>query len=65
MSFRLLITALGIPPQALVEQRVPKKLLLESGMPTAADKRQIQDGIEEVVWVAALKATNIGVPKPE
>jgi hypothetical protein len=41
---------------------VPKKLLLEHGAPTAADKRQLQDGIEEIVWVAALKPTNIGVP---
>jgi hypothetical protein len=35
---------------------------LEHGAPTAADKRQIQDGIEEIIWVAALKPTNIGVP---
>jgi hypothetical protein len=62
MSFATVIDALGIPPSALVEQRVPKKLLLEHGAPTAADKRQIQDGIEEIVWVAALKPTNIGVP---
>jgi hypothetical protein len=62
MSFSPVIDALGIPPSALVEQRVPKKLLLEHGAPTAADKRQIQDGIEEIVWVAALKPTNIGVP---
>jgi hypothetical protein len=62
MSLAPVIDALGIPPNALVEQRVPKKLLLEHGAPTAADKRQIQDGIEEIVWVAALKPTNIGVP---
>jgi hypothetical protein len=62
MSFSVVIDALGIPPSALVEQRVPKKLLLEHGAPTAADKRQIQDKIEEIVWVAALKPTNIGVP---
>ena len=62
MSFAPVIDALGIPPSALVEQRVPKKLLLEHGASTAADKRQIQDGIEEIVWVAALKPTNIGVP---
>jgi hypothetical protein len=62
MSFAPVIDALGIPPSALVEQRVPKKLLLEHGAPTAADKRQIQDGIDEIVWVAALKPTNIGVP---
>jgi hypothetical protein len=62
MSFTPVIDALGIPPSALVEQRVPKKLLLEHGAPTATDKRQIQDGIEEIIWVAALKPTNIGVP---
>jgi hypothetical protein len=62
MRFALVIDALAIPPGALVEQRVPKRMLLEHGAPTAADKRQIQDGIEEIVWVAALKPTNIGVP---
>jgi hypothetical protein len=62
MSFAPIINALAIPDEALVEQRVPKKLLLEQGAPTAADKRQIQDGIEEMAWVAALKPINIGVP---
>src|SRR3990167_325030 len=62
MSFAPGINALAIPYEALVDQRVPKKLLLEQGAPTAADKRQIQDGIEEMTWVAALKPTNIGVP---
>jgi hypothetical protein len=62
MSFAPVINALAIPPNARVDQRVPKKLLLEQGAPTAADKRQIQDGIEEMVWVAALKPTNIAVP---
>jgi hypothetical protein len=62
MSFSPLINALAIPQEALVDQRIPKKLLLEQGAPTAADKRQIQDGIEEMTWVAALKPTNIGVP---
>src|ERR1700722_11889646 len=62
MSFAPLIIALAVPSDAVVEQRVPKKLLLEQGAPTAADKRQIQDGIEEITWVAALKPTNIGVP---
>ena len=62
MSFASVIDELAIPQEALLEQRVPKKLLLEQGAPTAADKRQIQDGIEEITWVAALKPTNIGVP---
>ena len=50
------------PPERRVDQRVPKKLLLENGAPTAADKRQINDGIEELLWLAALKPTTIGVP---
>ena len=62
MSFTPVVEALAVPPEALVGQRVPKKLLLEQGAPTAADKRRIQEGIEEMTWVAALKPTNIGVP---
>ena len=62
MSFGPVIKALAIPNEALVDQRVPKKLFLEQGPPTGADKRQIQDFVEECTWVAALKPTNIGVP---
>ena len=62
MSAAMVIEALSIPTDAWVNQRVPKKLLLEQGMPTAADKRQVQDGIEELNWIAALKPINIGVP---
>ena len=57
-----LIAALDLPPTAWVDRRVPKTLLLEHGAPTAADKRRIRDGIEEVQWVATLKPTTIGVP---
>lgn len=57
-----LLTALDLPASSRVDRRVPKKLLLEQGAPTAADRRKIQDGIEELSWVAALKPTNIGVP---
>ena len=62
MSAETVIAALGLPPETRVEQRVPKKLLLENGAPTAGDKRKIQDSIEELLWVAALKPANIGVP---
>lgn len=62
MNLDPIVNALAIPREALVEQRVPKKLLMEQGAPTTADKRQIQDGIEEMIWVAALKPNNIGVP---
>ncbi len=63
MSAANLIAALALPAGAAVNQRVAKKLLLENGAPTAADKRAINEGIEELVWVAALKPTTIGVPE--
>jgi hypothetical protein len=55
------IAALSLPPESRVDQRVPKKLLVENGAPTAADKRQINEGIEELMWLAILKPTTIGV----
>lgn len=62
MTPELVVSALGLPPATRVDQRVPKKLLLENGAPTAADKRQIQEGIEELLWIAALKPETIGIP---
>lgn len=58
-----LVAAFELPESTCLDQRVPKKLLVENGAPTAADKRRITEGIEEIVWVAALKPTNIGVPE--
>ncbi len=57
----LLVSALGLPPSCRVDQRVPKKLLVENGAPTPADKRLINDCIEEVQWLAALKPNTVGV----
>jgi hypothetical protein len=57
------IAALNLPAGARVDQRVPKKLLLENGAPTAGDKRLINEGIEEVRWLAALKPATCGVPE--
>lgn len=62
MSFAPIISALALPSETLVGQRVPKKLLVENGAPTAGDKRQINDGIDEILWHAALKPANLGVP---
>lgn len=62
MSLMAVLNALALPANTKVEQRIPKKLLVEQGAPTTADKRQIQDGIEELQWVATLKPTNIAVP---
>ena len=56
------IDALGLPPEARVDARVPKKLLVEQGAPTSADKRAIQEGVDEIQWLAACKPSTIGVP---
>jgi len=62
MSPSALVEALALPPSALVNKRVPKSLLLEHGAPTAADKRFINEGIEEITWLAALKPNNCAIP---
>jgi len=56
------VAALCLPDSARVDQRVPKKLLLENAASTAPDKRLITDAIEEIQWLAALKPNTIGVP---
>jgi hypothetical protein len=63
MTVQDLITALELPANCHVGQRIPKKLLIENGAPTAADKRNITEGIEEIQWVASLKPSSIGVPE--
>src|SRR5580704_5496838 len=63
MNGAALIEALDLPESCRVNQRVPKKLLLENGAPTSADKRIINDSIDELLWLAALKPTTIGVPE--
>ena len=57
------VNALCLPDSARVGQRVPKKLLLENGAPTASDKRLITDAIEDIQWLAALKPNTIGAPE--
>jgi hypothetical protein len=61
-NIRVIVDALALPSGARVDARVPKKLLVEQGAPTPADKRAIQDGIDELQWFAACKPATIGVP---
>lgn len=61
MTPELLISALALPASCRVDQRVPKKLLVENGAPTPPDKRFINDCVEEVQWLAALKPNTVGV----
>ena len=37
-------------------------MLIENGAPTSADKRLINESVEEIQWVAALKPNTVGVP---
>lgn len=56
------VDALGLPANARVDIRVPKKMLIEQGAPTSTDRRAIQDGIDELLWFAACKPGTVGVP---
>jgi len=63
MNTQAVLEALDLPECCRVNQRVPKKLLLENGAPATGDKRAINEGIEEMIWLAALKPVTIGVPE--
>ncbi|MDO9446793.1 MAG: DUF4391 domain-containing protein [Candidatus Nitrotoga sp.] len=63
MILQDLVAALELPASCRVDQRIPKKLLVENGAPTVADKRNITEGIEEIQWVSSLKPSSIGVPE--
>lgn len=57
-----LLSSLELPPACVLNERIAKKLLVDNGAATPADKRAINEGIDELIWVAALKPNNIGVP---
>jgi hypothetical protein len=56
-----ILRALDIPTAARIDRRIPKALLTQHGASTAGDKRKINEGIELVQWVAALKPRTVGV----
>jgi len=58
----VIMSALDLPPGARVDARVPKKMLVEQGAPTSTDKRAIQDGVDELHWLAALKPNTVAIP---
>lgn len=62
MNIGAALAALDLPASALVNQRVSKKLLAENAARTATDRRRINEGIEEIHWLAVLKPTTVGVP---
>jgi hypothetical protein len=62
MTATAVVEALAIPAEARIDRRVPKRTLLEQGASTAADKRLVQEGLDQLVWVAALKPGTVGIP---
>ena len=65
LSVEDIIAAIGVPGEARVDQRIPKKMLLEQataqGLVTATDKRQVRDSLEELRWLATLKPANCAI----
>lgn len=56
-----IISALLIPLNSRVDKRIPKKTFVDSALVSNADKKLIQESVEELQWVAALKPSNIAV----
>lgn len=56
-----LLAALALPPAALVQQRIPKKMLAEHGAATLADRKLVQERVDVLTWHAALKPSTVGV----
>lgn len=57
-----LLDALTLPASTHVGSRVPKALLAENGAATAADRRLLTAGVEELRWTHTVKPTTAGVP---
>ena len=53
--------ALALPPEALIDRSVSKKLLIKNGTSAAGDRRRIREGIEELRWLATLKPVTVGI----
>ncbi|MBK8802063.1 MAG: DUF4391 domain-containing protein [Fibrobacteres bacterium] len=62
MNAARILSALEIPVHDRVDQRVPKKLLQDSAAVASGDKTLLQNGVEEVTWVAVFKPGSIGAP---
>lgn len=62
MTADSLLTAFALPPETRVDQRVPKKLLLEHGAPTVGDRRLVQEAIDALGWAAVLRPATVGLP---
>lgn len=55
------VAALEFPADCAVRHRVAKKLLQEHAAATSADRRLVQDVVEEIWWLGALKPEKVGI----
>jgi hypothetical protein len=62
MTSQTIFDTLKLPRESIVDQRIAKRLLVENGARTAADKRAIEEGVDEIVWKAVLKSATSGIP---
>lgn len=56
-----LIEALRLPQATMLNQRLPKALIIENGANTAADRRLVRERVRRADWVASLKPSNVGL----
>ena len=47
-----LLAALDVPTTALVQKRIPKKMLAESGAATVADRKLVQDHNDRIIYAS-------------
>lgn len=62
MNLDVWLKSLALPRAAYRDERIPKKLLLEQGLPTRADRTAVQQGIAELRWHCAIQPAVCGVP---
>lgn len=61
MTIEELVNAIELPLTARIDKRIPKKLLMEQVAVTVADRRLIQESVDELLWLGALKPSTVGI----
>jgi hypothetical protein len=56
-----IINAFGLPPEARVDRRIAKTVLIDQGASRKADARLVDDGIARLDWLAELSTPTIAV----
>lgn len=61
MNVDHMIEALALPQATMLNRRLPKVLIVDSGANTAADRRLVRERVRRADWVASLKPSNTGL----